>query len=106
MNINNEGGETISLSEAISFTHKYQDKHPSSAKAFYVSKNKLNEILNQEKCVGIRIYNGFDIAENKENRVLVGVDNQNEDLTEGIIIERLNVCPKYCPEDSKLIRSN
>ena len=104
MNINNEGGEIISLSEAISFTHNYQDQNPSSPKAFYVSKNKLNKILNQNECVGIRIYNGFDIAEGKENRVLVGVDNQNEDLTEGIIIERLRPCPDFCDKNSDLLK--
>lgn len=106
MNITNEGGEIISLSEAINFTHTYQDRNLSSPKAFYVDKNKLNIILNQDNCAGIRIYNGYDITENIENRVIVGVDHQNQDLTEGIIIERLNVCPNYCPEDSKLIKSN
>ncbi len=34
MNIDKEGGEIISLPEAISFTHTYQDHNPSSPKAF------------------------------------------------------------------------
>lgn len=97
-------GEVISLTEAIDFTHAYQEQYPQSTKAFLVDVDKLQLIIGQIGCSSVRIYNGFDKATNDTNLVFVGVDDQGEDMTGGIIIERTLPCPPYCPGTSSLIK--
>lgn len=100
----NSAGAVITLKEAIDFTHAYQEEYPDSTKAFLVDVDKLNLITTQENCVSVRIYNGYDTETNTINLVLVGVNDQGEDMTKGIIIERAKPCPPYCPGKSALIR--
>ena len=52
-------GEVITLEEAIDFTHSFQTRNPDELKSFFVGINKLNLILEQKDCVGLRIYNGY-----------------------------------------------
>ncbi|NGF77158.1 hypothetical protein G5B10_14810 [Fluviicola sp. SGL-29] len=100
----NSAGAVITLEEAIEFTHAYQEEYPDSSKAYLVNVDKLNLITAQEGCVNVRIYNGYDTKTNTTNLVLVGADDQGEDLTDGIIIERTLPCPPYCPDKSPLIQ--
>lgn len=97
-------GEVITLEEAIDFTHSYQEKHPNATKAYLVDVAKLNLITAQEGCVSVRIYNGYETATDTTNLVLVGVNEQGNDMTEGIILERALPCPKYCDSISQLIK--
>lgn len=99
----NSAGAVITLEEAIEFTHAYQEEYPNSSKAYLVNVDKLNLITAQEDCVSVRIYNGYDTETNTTNLVLVGVNDQGEDLTDGIIIEKTLPCPPYCPTRSPLI---
>lgn len=105
MTIDKNSGEVISLDEAINFTHSFQEINSNSIKAFFAGTNNINRILEQKDCIGIRIYNGYDIAKNKTNLVLVGVDASGEDIKNGVIVERLNPCPTNCPKNSPLIKS-
>ena len=41
-------GETITLEEAIDFTHSFQTRNPDELKSFFVGINKLNLILEQK----------------------------------------------------------
>lgn len=104
MAIDKNTGEVITLAEATDFTHAFQEENPNAIKSFFVGTNKLNLILEQEDCVGIRIYNGYDAAQNKNNLVLVGVDSTGEDIANGVIIERALYCPPFCPKSSPLIK--
>jgi hypothetical protein len=97
-------GEVITLEEAIDFTHSFQTRNPDELKSFFVGINKLNLILEQKDCVGLRIYNGLNIKTRKNNLVLVGVDEKGEDITNGIILEELTICPPHCPKSSPLIK--
>lgn len=97
-------GEVITLNEAMGFTHSFQDNNPGATKAFFVGANKLNLILEQEDCIGIRIYNGYDDVLRKHNLVLIGVDEDGEDITNGVIVEHLLTCPPDCPKSSDLIK--
>lgn len=103
MTIDQNTGEVITLAEATNFTHSFQQGNPNAIKAFFVGTNKLNLILEQEGCMGIRIYNGYDADQNKANLVLVGVDETGEDMTDGVIVERLRLCPPDCSKNSPLI---
>ena len=100
----NSAGEVITLVEAIDFTHYYQEEYPDSTKAYLIDVDKLDLITKQKHCVGVRIYNGYDKETNTTNVVLVGVNDQGEDMTGGIIIERARPCPPYCPSKSSLIK--
>lgn len=100
MKINQNTGEEITLAEATDFTHSFQEENPNAVKSFFVGANKLNLILEQKGCIGVRIYNGYDADQNKVNLVLVGVDKTGEDVANGIILEELVICPPNCPPSS------
>ena len=104
MKLDNNTGEVISLDEAIKFTTAFQDRNPRQLKAHFAGAEKIKIILQQENCIGIRIYNGLDPDRNEANLVLVGVDKDGEDLTSGVLVERLAACPSECPVNSKLIK--
>lgn len=97
-------GEVITLAEAIEFTHEYQGKFPNGNKAYAISKDKLLSVLQQKDCEGVRIYNGIDTQSGDNNLVVVGIDIDGEDMTNGVILERLTVCPSFCPVNSVLIK--
>lgn len=100
----NQSGSIIPLNEATQYTHDYQSLHPDSHKSYYVGKSKLEQLLNQEGCMGMRIYMGYNSQTQKENLVLVGVDEYNEDMTNGVILENLVICPSMCPKKSQLMK--
>jgi len=104
MAIDRNTGEEITLKEAIDFTHAFQTNNPEELKSFFVGINKLNLILEQENCVGLRIYNGYNIETRKKNLVLVGVNQEGEDMTNGMILENLKACPPACEENSLLFK--
>ena len=96
--------EFISLDDAKSMTHRYQDSIPDSATiSCEVDKAQLIAMLNQEDCQGLRIY----FALNEEERlttVLVGSDNSGSDMVTGLIVNRLKPCPSNCPTASPLMK--
>lgn len=98
------GGKIISLGEAVRFTHAFQERNPEATKAYYAEKELVESLLQQIGCAGIRIYNGYDPDRNKANLVLVGVDKNGNDMTEGIILENLKSCPPDCPKNSSLMK--
>ncbi len=104
MKLDNNTGEVITLDEAIKFTTSFQERNPNQIKSHFAGGEKLKLILQQENCIGIRIYNGYDADRNEANLVLVGVDKDGEDIAEGIIVENLKPCPTECPKNSSLMK--
>ena len=104
MSVNSKSGKIITEIEARDYTHSFQSKYPNVTKAYFVGAEKINLILEQENCIGMRIYDGYDSDTKKENRVIVGVDQKGEDMIEGVIIEELVSCPNYCPKSSSLVK--
>ncbi|WCM41304.1 hypothetical protein MG290_10080 [Flavobacterium sp. CBA20B-1] len=104
MEINSNASKVITLEEAIAFTHAYQTLYPNEIKAYFAGSNKIESILSQENCIGIRIYNGYNTAKNTTNLVLVGVNALGEDMTNGIILENLVSCPQHCSSTSVLLK--
>lgn|SRR5690554_2552336 len=104
MGTDKDTGKVITLKEAIDFTHSFQTRNPEELKSFFVGINKLNLILEQKNCVGLRIYNGYNTETQINNLVLVGVDEKGEDITDGVILEELTICPPHCPKSSPLIK--
>ena len=93
----------ISLNEAKSMTHAFQNSSLGTNQtiAGLVDKTNLLTLLNQEGCTGVRIYNALN-EEGKITYVLVGVNANNEDMT-NYILDKCNLCPTDCPIDSPLM---
>ena len=93
---------SISLEDAVKITKNYRDS--AGVGVFlggYVSKNAVLKILNQENCLGIRIYNAINDA-GESTLVLAGVNSSGDDLTKGELAEFVSACPPYCPVASEL----
>lgn len=96
MNVNPDTGEYITLEEAQQYVKAYRQLHPEGIVSFTVGSNRAQAILEQKGCIGIRIYHGFDEREQQYNLVLIGVDEDGEDMREGVIVDRTQVCPPNC----------
>lgn len=99
-------GAVISLDEAEMLTGGYQNNFPTEPKAYFIGAERLKQVLEQENCIGVRIYNGYDEAEGKKNLVLVGVNITTEDMTGGVILDKLAQCPNHCDVGSPLYFSS
>jgi hypothetical protein len=58
-------------------------------------------ILQQPNCAGIRFYYGTN-PDGSPAIVMVGIDANNADLTDGEIIDTHFPCPPFCDEKSSL----
>lgn len=105
MTIDENTGGVITLKEAQDYVKAYKERYPEEVKAFFIGSVNVNKILEQENCIGIRIYNGYDVVESRLNQVLVGVDSDERDMTEGIIMDQLKPCPNFCDTRSALMVS-
>jgi len=77
---------TISLEEAGTLTRNYRMAAGRGAtKGRYFSRVSIEQLLMQEDVVGVRYYYAED-PQGKPQMVLVGVDAQGQDLTEGFVI--------------------
>ena len=67
-----------------------------------MDKEAYQDLMNQPGCVSVRTYFALD-----ENSILtivvVGVDDQGEDMTSGILLNHGFKCPAKCPKKSSLI---
>ena len=102
MPINPNSGSEISLQEAQALVTHFRSKFPKEIKAAFVGIETLNLILNQNDCIGVRIYNGYDTDLGRMAPVLVGVDAAGKDMTNGVIIDRMAPCPTDCDSTSPL----
>ena len=98
----NTGGE-ITLAEAQKYVVAFRTKYPNEVKAFFIGSKNVEKILEQADCIGIRIYNGYDSEDNGLHLVLVGVDDKGEDMTDGIIMDKMKPCPVGCDSTSALM---
>lgn len=95
-----EGGQ-ISLELGAEMTAAYRSANPGARKAHFFGKDILNEILNQEGCMGIRIYYG--ISDGEKELVLVGADADENDMTE-LVADLSSPCPPICGGGNPLNR--
>lgn len=97
----------ITLPEAITMTHAFQESPIGADQTISAvfEKEIIEQILNQEGCAGIRIYNALN-EEGKITFVLVGYDKEENDMTDGFIADRAQKCPpKYPKAKTPLIKS-
>lgn len=95
----------ISLSEAQDLTFAYQDSEMAQGQtiALSVDNDMLQQVLDQEGVVGTRFYLSLT-DEGKLTLVVVGVNENNEDMTDGLLLDDLDKCPPHCPTSSPLMQ--
>jgi hypothetical protein len=102
MSFNGNEGEFITLEEGAAMTARFRNTvQQGTVVAQFIGKEKLIELLNQPNCVGVRLYYGID--ENNQNSIVsVGVASNENDLTNGLIIDRNIKCPPRCSKSNAL----
>lgn len=102
MAFNGDEGSIVTLNEAAGWTANYRETiTPGEIIGQFVGREKLLDILNQPGCKGIRIYYGIG-DDDLKNLILVGATADEDDMIEGIIVERLYACPPICSKKNKL----
>lgn len=93
----------ISFEEAGELTARYREAGGASEKGGFFGRASIEALLAQEKCVGIRYYYGLD-TQNKRVLVLVGTDEDENDLVEGhnLCMEMSIPCPNVCGDNNVL----
>jgi len=94
-------GSIITLADGSTMTADFRAKFPNETKAAFYSSNVFNDLMSQEGCVGIRIYNAVD-NEGFLTNILVGVNENGDDLVNGKIYNKAGLCPKYCSKGNPL----
>lgn len=89
----------INLEQAVKLTHAFQDSEIGKEQTYsgMVEKDILLEMLKQDNCEGIRIYNALN-ENGKITFVLVGYDKEDNDIIDGKIADEMNLCPPNCPK--------
>lgn len=87
---------SITLTEASEWTENYRNSMPVGGTiAHLFGRDAIQNILDQDGCMGIRIYYAID-EEEKKQLIVVGVDSNKDDLYEGLLAERSYPCPDCC----------
>ena len=96
MSFNGNEGEFVTLNDASRWTANYRNTiEPGDTIAEFQGKEKLLELLNQEGCVGIRFYYAIN-DEGQKVLVLVGADSNENDMENGLILDKGDKCPPFC----------
>jgi len=102
-------GKAISKKTASKWIKNHTDKHPEkdAIRAHFFGSDLVNKILQQDQCVGLRIYYA-DNDEGVKQLLLVGAraDGSNiwpngdgddiEGSSAGLIVDVSRTCPPYC----------
>lgn len=96
----NENHE-IPLSEAAHMTANYRNANPGQTKGHYFGGTAIQSVLSQVGSVGLRIYYALKDDGTKQ-LVIVGVNEDGNDLTEGLILDFSVACPPTCGNANSL----
>lgn len=94
-------GSAISLSTAAALTKEHRAQNPSARLGHFFGKDIIEEILRQEGCVGIRIYYGIDSDTGKRELVIVGANDEEDDMLD-LIADVSAPCPARCSSSNDL----
>lgn len=91
----------ISREEAIAFLRR----RPAglTERGGHFPREVIDQLLAQPGCAGIRFYFGTK-ADGSLALVLVGVDDTESDMTDGVLVEDHFPCPPFCDAGSALLR--
>lgn len=94
--------QRISLDNAAAQTRAYRHGEPirkGDSGAFNAA--PVRELLDQPGCVGVRYYKGLN-ADGDATIILAGVDGSGNDMTDGILLDIVFLCPPFCPDGNVL----
>ncbi len=91
----------ISLAEAATMTRRWREQSPKAVKAGAFHADQVRDLLMQPGCTALRIYHAVD-DKGEQNFVLVGVDEKDQDMTGGVLLEFTFLCPPFCGDSSAL----
>ncbi|MDX2362287.1 MAG: hypothetical protein QNK23_15880 [Crocinitomicaceae bacterium] len=95
-------GTVITLATASDWTENYRDvKASGDPNGQFYGKSKITDILDQEDCVGIRIYYAIN-GDDEKVLVLVGAKANEDDIDDGDIVEMGTKCPPRCGRNNDL----
>ena len=100
MAFNGTEGSAINLSEGAALTKEHRLRNPMALKARFFGKEILNQILDQEGCMGIRFYFGQN-EDGVRELVAVGADANEDDMLD-LIADISTPCPKACSSPNAL----
>ncbi len=95
----------IALEDAAAMTRRYRLRVRDREKGGAFDAEQVRELLEQTGCVALRYYHALDEA-GKYAMVLVGVNPQGADMTDGVLLELHIPCPPWCGEFSELNSSS
>ena len=105
MSLNENIGSIITQEEAVILANSFDSKFPNEVTSSFIGSANLQTVLNQNDCIGVRIYNGYDDVDGKISLIIVGVDSEGKDiLGNGLIYDRMATCPPVCPVDGLLAK--
>ncbi|MBC5774674.1 hypothetical protein H8S95_11425 [Pontibacter sp. KCTC 32443] len=98
-------GEVIELAQAIAWTANYRKQAETEGqemviKGHFYGRDILLKLLEQDGCVGIRMYYALD-ENGQKQLVLVGVDANGNDIEE-MVVDHSSICPPDCSETGSL----
>lgn len=102
MSFNGSEGAFITLEEGAVMTANYRNTiQPGEVIGLFFGKEKIEKILEQPGCVGIRYYFAInDLGE--KTLVLVGTDADQNDIVDGLIGDNSLPCPSLCSSSNAL----
>lgn len=93
---------SISLQDASELTGNYRaEAEQGAVLGSFFGKETIQKILDQQGCVGIRIYYGLE-GDNTPVLVLVGVEENEDDIIGGEIAQTGAPCPPHCGNANEL----
>ncbi len=102
MSFTGNENHSISLYDAAGLTKNFRDSQSGIyIKGEFFGKDAINSVIQQEGCVGIRIYNGLD-DNSVQKLVIIGVTSDENDMTDGNILEYGIPCPTICGISNEL----
>lgn len=97
MALDQNTGSIISQTTAKKLIKAFEARFPNEILGSFIGSNHVNAVLAQENCIGIRIYNGYDVDNKKISLIIVGVDKDEEEILDaGIIYDEMATCPPDC----------
>jgi len=106
MAFNGTEGTMISRTNARQLLENYENSPAfpanNNTKGVLFGRDHLLAIIGQSGCKGIRVYFGKDgvRAEDPVQLVIVGTDEEGNDMSSGLVLDAGLPCPDVCPTEA------